>query len=125
MKKWLLLVLLCVPAVLFAADNPEIPAWVGMIIEYLKTIPKVGPILVTVIKFIAIGAGLATSLVIFVRSTVASLVLLLKGSSMLLVWAKAPLLAGKIEALMLKINPIIDKIIYYLEFFSVFNAKKK
>jgi hypothetical protein len=112
MKK-LISLLILFPLVAFADDtvvNVVPPEVILQILQVLQAIPYVGPILVMILKWIAIVAPVMTALSVCAQVILAlpEIVARYKGS----------------HELAEKIRYWSEKIVYWLSFFSVRNAKK-
>lgn len=110
-----LAILVCM-GVAHAADAPVIavsvlPSFVDQLLSFLVTIPKVGPILQTVLIYVGSVAALFTALTLFVKSVLAIPVVITR-------FAGAKELSDKIDSFSKKIE-------YYLDILSIFNAKQK
>lgn len=96
----------------FAADPAPVPGfdWVGPILAFLATIPKVGPILAIIFGIVGGVATLMTAVSVFVQTVLAIPVLVLH-------WAGATAVAAKIKSFSEMIMP-------WLKWFSMFNVQK-
>lgn len=86
------------------------PDWLIQVMAWGKTLPYVGPVLVEMLKWLGFTAAMMTAL-----SIVATTILRLP--EVIARFAGAPELANRIEFWS-------SKIIYWIKFFSIFNAKK-
>ena len=95
------------------ADVPvnEAPAWLLEFLTYIATIPKVGPILVEVAKWLGVLASVFTALSI-------SITAILKIPEIVARWSGASDFADKLKAFHDKIQP-------WLKYLSIFNVQKK
>jgi len=114
MKK-LIPFLMLVPALAFAADDvsgldvlpPEI---ILALLTYLKSVPYVGPVLVAILKWIAIVTPIMTALSLCAQAILA-----------------IPEVVARFQGahdLADKIKYWSDKIVYWLSYFSIRNAQK-
>lgn len=87
------------------------PAWFGEVMTFLVSIPKVGPIIEQVIIWVGVAATVFTSLSIFAQGILAIPQIVAK-------WAGAHEFAEKVKK-------ISEKVLPYLQYFSVFNVQKK
>ena len=114
MKKLLFLILCFLSFPLLAevvAENAAVlPEWVGQIVIFLTGIPTIGPILVLVIKWVAI----ITAVLTVVSATVQSLSTILVASGHFLGLKKFADFIAKWSG----------KLLPYLKWFSAFNVKK-
>lgn len=83
----------------------------GDFILFLQGIPGVGPVIVNVLKYVGAVAAFATALSVAVGA-------ILKIPEIATRWAGATKTAEKIHAFYVKIKP-------WLDYLSIFNAKKK
>lgn len=92
-------------------EDVELPSWVGDIVEFLKTIPYVGPVIVQILKWVGIVTAIFTALAAFLQT----LCVVLIGSANL---------SGlqKFADVILRIN---EKVLPWLKYFSMFNVQKK
>jgi hypothetical protein len=99
----------------FAADDlvaaPAGFEWLGMVIQFLGNVPKVGPILAQVFGIVALIATVATALSVAVQS-------ILKAPELVARFSGAKELAEKIDAIAKKVLP-------WLQYLSIFNVQKK
>jgi predicted protein tyrosine phosphatase len=114
-KKWLFAVTLCLYAVSFGAfaqDGTPIepPAWLESVLVFIQSVPKVGPVVVEIFKWIGVVASVFTALSVAVS-------VILKVPEIAARWAGAGALAEKIEKLNEKVQP-------WLKYLSIFNVKK-
>jgi len=93
-----------------AVVEPVLPEWVGQIVVFLTNIPTVGPILVVILKWLAIITSVLTVVSAALQGVAAALV-----ASGEFVGAK------KFAAFVAKWS---SKILPFLKFFSAFNVKK-
>jgi hypothetical protein len=84
---------------------------VGGVLDFLSGIPKVGPILVQVIKYAGAAAGILTALSLFVQGVLAAL--------------SGVLNVAKFQGLADKLKKFSDFIVPKLKYFSMFNVQKK
>lgn len=84
--------------------------WLGAFIEWLSAIPKVGPVVVNVLKYVGAAAAIFTALSVAV-STV------LKVPALVARWAGASAVAANIENFSASLKPFLD-------YFSIFNVQK-
>lgn len=89
----------------------EAPAWLLDFLTYIATIPKVGPILVEIAKWLGVLASVFTALSL-------ALTVILKIPEITARWAGASEFADKIKAFHDKIQP-------WLKYLSIFNVQKK
>lgn len=89
----------------------EAPVWLLEFLTYISTIPKVGPVLVEVAKWLGVLASVFTALSL-------TLTVILKIPEITARWAGASEIADKIKALHDKIQP-------WLKYLSIFNVQKK
>lgn len=85
--------------------------WLASFIEWLVTIPKIGPIIVIVFKWVGAVASVATAISVAVQA-------ILKVPELGLRWAGAKIWAYKIADFTLKIKP-------WMNYLSIFNVQKK
>lgn len=110
MKK-LIPFLLLIPTLALADDaNLLPPDMVVQLIQFLQSVPYVGPVLVVVLKWIAIIAPIMTALSFFVQTILALPEVIARFNGA--------------HSLAEKIRYWSDKIVYWLSYFSVRNAKK-
>lgn len=88
------------------------PTWLAKAMDVVSSMPVVGPIVVEVAKWLGVIASILT---ILVTALLGVLRVLITSANLL----KLASLAAKIEALM------NGPLMYWLKFFSVYNAKKK
>lgn len=88
----------------------QLPEWVGSIIEFLKSVPYVGPVLVQVLKWIGIIASIFTALSLFLQAFCSILV----GA------------AGVVKAKAFAdwVSKVSGVILPWLKYLSMFNVKK-
>jgi hypothetical protein len=86
------------------------PEWVANVLVWVKTLPYVGPVVVEILKWVGLVAGVMTALSVMAQALLAIPEIAAR-------FAGAPGLAEKIKYWS-------DKILYWLKYFSVFNAKK-
>jgi len=84
--------------------------WVKPVLEFLQKIPKVGELIVNILKYLGAAAVIFTVLSVAVQS-------ILKVPEIAARFAGAPVLADKIAAFTAKIKPFLD-------YLSIFNSKK-
>lgn len=87
------------------------PAWFGDVMAFIVSIPKVGPIAEQVIIWIGVGATVFTSLSVFVQ-------VILGIPQIVAKWSGAHDFAEKVKK-------FSEKVLPYLQYFSVFNVQKK
>lgn len=85
--------------------------WLGNLVEWLSTIPKVGPILTMVLKYVGAAAAVFTALSLSASA-------ILKVPELVARWSGANSLADKIEVIHAKVKP-------WLDYLSIFNAKRR
>lgn len=85
--------------------------WIPMVIEFLRNIPTVGPILETIFSVIAIVASVATALT-------ASFMVVLKIPQLVAIWTDAP---KALEYL----KKFENKVLPWLAYLSIFNVQKE
>jgi hypothetical protein len=99
-----------------AEDAPVLknlpPVWLESAIEKAESVPVVGPIVVTITKWLGVIAGILTVLVTALLAAIQIL-------SRVLNVAKMTALAARVQAI--SKSPVI----YWLSFFSMYNAKKE
>lgn len=111
MKK-LLPLLILVPSLAFAADAADIlpPDVIVQLILFLQSVPYVGPVLVMILKWVAIIAPVMTALSVCVQAVLAVPEVVAR-------YHGAHDLADKVKYWS-------DKIVYWLSYLSIRNAKK-
>lgn len=96
----------------FGADVPtEVPAWLEMIMNFVASVPGVGPIFLEVLKYVGVVAAAFTAL-----------------STGLTVVAKALQAVGQLLGLVefaAKVDALYRLVYPYLAYLSIYNAKKK
>ena len=90
---------------------PLLPDWVGSIVVFLMGIPKVGPVIVFIIKWGSIVAAFLT----IISGAIQGACAILAGSANM---AGATKFAEKVKA-------ISNKILPWFKYFSTFNVQKK
>lgn len=91
--------------------EPVVPSWVADLAAFVASLPNVGPIFV---KIMAIAGTISAVLTVLVGAVY----------GLLKVPEIAARLAGKKETAD-KILAIAEKVLYYLKYFSMLNARKK
>ncbi len=111
MKK-LLPLLLLFPVLALADDVPNVlpPDIIVQLLTFLQSVPYVGPVLVVALKWVAIVAPIMTALSLCVQAVLA-------------IPEVAARFSGAHE-LGDKIKYWSDKVVYWLSYFSIRNAKK-
>lgn len=113
MKKYasfMIVFLMCFSAVAFAEEvvSPQGADTIASIFNFLSSIPKIGPIVVTVLNYMGIVAVALTVI-----------------SSVLMAIKKILTMLAKPESDVLnKIIAVLDKVIPYVAYLSMYNAKK-
>lgn len=82
--------------------------WLGALLQWVTTIPKVGPVVVNILKYVGAAAAIFTALSVAVTSV-------LKVPALVARWSGAAEVAAKIELFSDSLKP-------YLNYFSIFNA---
>jgi hypothetical protein len=85
--------------------------WLVPFLQWVGSLPKIGPFIVGVMKYVGAAAAVFTAISVAVTTV-------LRVPALIARWAGAVELAGKIEAFHLKIKP-------WLDYLSIFNAQKK
>jgi|GEM_PF-5277134 len=88
------------------------PAWLATALKTIESMPIIGPVAVEVFKWLGVIASIATALVTFLVAVIRALSVVLSAARML---ALANMIAA-FES---------SKIMYWLKFFSIYNAKEK
>lgn len=99
------------PVVVSSAMH-EVPAWLDKVLSILSGLPVVGPVVVEILKYLGVFAVVITSFTAFLMASVRALVAVFNV-------AKLVELAAKLKAFE------DSKVMYYLKYFSLFNASKK
>ncbi len=116
MKKLFLFVLLMIPMMLLGQEvvaesgATDLPAWVASLVTFVMGIPKVGPVIVAVIKWLAVGSAILTAISACLQAVGTALVAV--GN-----------VAGA-QGFVDKVKAISDKILPWLKYFSMFNVQK-
>jgi hypothetical protein len=104
------LAMFSIPAYAEIVAAPPGMEWIGMVLQFLMSVPYVGPILVKILEILSLVSVGMTALS-------AGVAAFIKGSEGILKLAgaheKAKMIAEKGE-----------KLLYWLKYFSMFNAKK-
>lgn len=87
------------------------PAWLQDVLLFLKSMPVVGPYLTEALKWLGVISAVLTTLT-------AALLSVIKVLTTVLTYAKLPEMAAKLEAFQ------NSKFIFWLKYFSMFNAQK-
>lgn len=98
----------------FAADavaSPGLPEWINGVFAFLASIPKVGPVLSSALLWIGAIASFFTALTVFARA--------------ILVIPMVAAHVSKSQEWVSKIDSLSTKVSYWLDQFSILNAKKK
>lgn len=100
----------------FAQDVPaetvaQAPAWLSDLLLWVSTIPKVGPIIVEVFKWLGVIASVFTALSLCIQAILAIPMIMAK-------WAGAHDFSEKVK----KLNDTIQP---YFKYLSIFNVQKK
>ncbi len=110
-KTWVAVAFALVPVLAFAEAPTEVPAWLQFFMDMLVGMPVLGPVLLSVLKWLGVVAAVATAL-----STGLTLV------------AKSLQVMGQafgFVAFAEKVDVIYKQVWPYLAWLSVYNAKKK
>lgn len=103
---------LTVEPVVVSSAMHEVPAWLDKILAILSGLPVVGPVVVEILKYLGVFAVVITSFTAFLMASVRALV--------------AGFNVAKLVELAAKLKAFEDsKVMYYLKYFSLFNAPKK
>lgn len=110
MKK-LSLLLLVIPAFAFADAPTEVPALLKFLMDMLFAVPGVGPIALEIIKYVAVIGGIMTALAAALKAIAASLKIIGQ-------------FAG-LDAFVLKVEELYNKVWPYIAWLSLYNVQKK
>lgn len=114
LKFILLMTCLCISSIAFGQDIPAEalpPEWLGGVLVWLKTIPTVGPYIVSILGWIATIVTIFTTLSIAAQAILKSLEIPLR-------WSGASQIADAIKK-------FHDKVMPWLKYLSGFNVQKK
>lgn len=90
----------------------EVPEWLDKVLAILQGIPVLGPIVTEILKYLGVFAVITTSLTAFLMTALRALVSVFN--------------LAKLVDLAVKVKAFEDsKVMYYLKYFSLFNAPKK
>lgn len=108
----LMLSAILVPSLAFAVEGQDLlpPETVVILLQFLEHLPYVGPVIVMILKWIAIIAPIMTAISFIVQGVLVIPELVARYSG-------APALAEKIKY-------YSDKVNYWLKYLSIRNAKK-
>lgn len=87
------------------------PEWLGAVLQFVSSLPYAGPVIVALIKWAGLVAGIMTALSVFAQAVLAVPELVAR-------WAGANEAAEKIRK-------ISDVVLPWLKWLSVFNVQKK
>lgn len=108
------LLALFVTVFVFAADGVPAdapPAWLEGVINFVRALPYVGPVVVEILKWMGVISAVMTAISVCT-------ITVLKIPQVIAKWAGASKLADQIQA-------ISDKVLPYLKYLSMFNVQKK
>lgn len=100
------------PSELATIDALVPPAWLLEVMHKIESVPVIGPVAIDVFKWLGVVAAVMTALVTCLLSITRALVFAgrIQGMAPLMAWAM------KLEK---------GKVMYWLKYFSVYNAKKE
>lgn len=112
MKMFLVGILCMLSTLAFGQDVPvdSAPAWITEFLMFIAAVPKIGPVIVEIAKWVGVIASVFTMLSVCVSA-------ILKVPELAAKFAGAQKLAEQIAAINAKIQP-------YLKYLSIFNVKK-
>lgn len=113
----LLFSLLCVCSMAFAQESAPVlqelapPEWLGAVVSFAQALPYIGPVVLFIVKWAGLVAGVMTALVVLVQS-------------LSLAFQAAGILLG-FDKFAQAVKKYGDIAVHYLKLLSMFNAQKK